>query len=102
LRISGIATPYSRCLHDLGEPHTELLKRRRDKLEKAAAPPTVPAEQPAVLDGPLTPRPVDEAVIDANQARLLELRRALGDYVAGLAEPDPSAWGLRRRMSADA
>jgi hypothetical protein len=55
-----------------------------------------------VLDGPLTPRPVDEAVIDANQARLLELRRALGDYVAGLAEPDPSDWGLRRRMSADA
>jgi hypothetical protein len=69
---------------------TELLKCRRDRVENSADPQPVSAEPPTVLDGPLAPKPVDLAVVDANEDRLRELRRALGDYVDGLADINPA------------
>ena len=79
---------------------TELLKRRRDRAEQAAAaPPVVPAGLVEVLDAPLSPRPVNLEVVAGNEARLLELRRELGDYADGLATPDPAD---RRLLEVDA
>jgi hypothetical protein len=82
---------------------TELLKRRRDKTGMTAGtavePAVVSAVQPAVLDGPLE-KPVDQAAVEDNQARLLELRRALGDYADGLAEPDPADPRLLEQVAA--
>lgn len=82
---------------------TELLKRHRDRAEKpthAAESPMVPSGEIAALDGALTPKPVDEAVVEYNQARLLELRRALGDYADGLAAPDPADRRLLEQVAA--
>jgi len=80
---------------------TELLRRRRDRAEQAAAePPVVPAGQAPVLDGPLSPRPVDVAVVAGNEARLRELRRELADYADGLAEPDLADRRLLEQVAA--
>jgi hypothetical protein len=79
---------------------TELLKRRRDRSEKAAEAPVVPAEQPRVLDGPMAAKPVDLAVLDAHEGQLLELVGALGNYATGLVDPDPADRGLVERVSA--
>jgi hypothetical protein len=80
---------------------TELLKRRRDRADQAtAAPPTVPAEQPPALDGPMLARPVDLAVVDANQPKLLGLAGVLSNYATGLADPDPADRQLLEQVSA--
>lgn len=80
---------------------TELLKRRRDGAEQAAAePPVVPARQAQVLDGPLVQRPVDVGVVTGNEARLRELRRELADYSDGVAEPDPADRRLQEQVAA--
>ncbi len=80
---------------------TELLKRRRDRAEQAdAAPPVVPGGPVEVLDGALVARPVDLTVVAGNEARLLELRRGLGDYADGLATADPADRRLLERVAA--
>ncbi len=80
---------------------TELLKRRRDRAEQAAAaPPTVPAGPVEVLDGALVARPVDLDVVAGNDARLLELRRELAVYADGLARADPADERLLERVAA--
>ncbi len=86
----------------LYEQVTELLKRRRDRAEQTAAaePPVVPAGPVRVLDGTLVARPVDLQVVAGNEARLLELRRALADYADGLAQVDPADGRLLERVAA--
>ncbi|MGY1691979.1 hypothetical protein [Geodermatophilus sp. SYSU D01105] len=80
---------------------TELLKRRRDRAEQAAAaPPTVPTGPVEVLDGSLVERPVDLDVVAGNEARLLELRRELTDYADGLTRPDPADGRLLEQVAA--
>ncbi len=81
---------------------TELLKRRRDRAEQAAAaePPVVPGGPVEVLDGALVARPVDLTVVAGNEARLLELRRGLGDYADGLVTPDPADRRLLEQVAA--
>ncbi len=82
---------------------TELLKRRRDRAEQAAAaaePPMVPAGPVEVLDGSLVARPVDLDVVAGNEARLRELRRELADYADGLVEPDPADERLLEQVAA--
>ena len=60
----------------------------------------VPAEQADVLDGPLSPRPVDLEVVAGNEARLRELRLGLADYADGVAEPDPADHRLLEQVTA--
>src|SRR4051812_21222230 len=79
---------------------TELLKRRRDKAEKAAEPPTVPAEQATLLDRPLAVKPVDLAVVAANEDKLRQLRRNLADYVDGVEPVDRSDRRLLDQVAA--
>src|SRR4051812_46803488 len=62
---------------------SELLKRRRNKAEKAETAPVVPAAQLDVLDGPVVAKPVDLAVVDANEGKLLELAGGLSNYANG-------------------
>jgi hypothetical protein len=80
---------------------TELLRRRRERAEQAVAEPvTVPAEQPVALDGPMVAGPVDLAVIDAHQDRVLGLAAGLSNYANGLVAVDPSDPRLVEQVTA--
>jgi hypothetical protein len=80
---------------------SELLRRRRDRLEQAASRPlTVPAEQPAALDGPMVPGPVDLSVVDSHEDQVLALASGLSNYANGLVAVDPADPRLVEQVTA--
>jgi hypothetical protein len=81
----------------------ELLRRRRDRRESAAAKPVeIPSakDAEAVLAGQLTAGPVDEQALDQHADQLAKLWGLLAPYASGLTPVDPSDRQLVEQVEA--